>query len=117
MGRQYYVPTKTKNAEAKGFVYYCDHPMYNECTLYLLPSGKGLAVIQQRFNERLKYTWWGRIDETINIDISGRTELDEYLEDNAAYPEKGIYPHVEVRKMMWALKLPALKKQFWETRF
>lgn len=104
--------------DVRGLTYYCDHPLYDSCTLYLLPSGKGLAVIQQRFNEKLKYTWWGKIDHRLNHDISMRTaELDEYLEDHAEFPKNGIYPYVEVRKLMWALRLPALKKQSWETRF
>lgn len=110
-------PIRSRNPEAKGFLYYCNHPLYNECTLFLLPSGKGLGVIQQRFNEKLKYTWWGRIDEKINVAISNAEELDEYLNDKARYSDKGIYPHVEVRKMMWALRIPPLKKQSWETRF
>ena len=115
--RKYYVPICPKSAEAKGFTYYCDHIYYNACTLYLQPDGKGLAVIQQRFNERLKYTWWDKIDLQINIDISNSELFDEYLSDNAAFPEKGIYPTVEVRKVMWALRLPPLKKRPWETRF
>lgn len=117
MGKKYYVPIEPNNAEAKGFTYHCDHEYYNTCTLFLLPNGKGLAVIQQRFNERLKYTWWDKIDSRINIDISNSDMLEEYLNDNATYPVKGIYKTVELRKMMWALRLPPLKKQPWETRF
>ena len=115
--KKYYAPINPISAKARGFTYYCDHPLYNECMLYLLPSGKGLAVIQQRFNEKLKYTWWGRIDERVNIDISNSHGLEDYLENFAEYSKDAIYPHVEVRKLMWALRLPPLKKMDWETRF
>ena len=117
MSKKYYVPICPRDANARGYTYYCDHPYYNACTLYLLPDGKGIAVIQQRFNERLKYTWWDKIDNQINIDISNSSMLDEYLKDNAEYPIEGIYKTVEVRKLMWALRIPPLKKQSWETRF
>ena len=115
--KKYYTPINSITAGSKGKTYYCDSPLYNECTLFLLPSGKGIAVIQQHFTAKLKYTWWGRIDERIAVDISQRKELEEYLNEKAEFPVKGIYPHVEVRKMMWAMKLPSLTKQFWETRF
>lgn len=38
-----------------GSRYICDHPVYNSCTLYKIGE-KGLAVIQQRFNEETKST-------------------------------------------------------------
>lgn len=117
MSKRYYSPIATSKADVKGHSYYCDHPLYNDCTLFLLPDGKGLAVIQQRFNPQLKYTWWGKIDEGINVDISAAGALDEYLYEHADFPSGDLYPTVELRKMMWALKLPPLKKCTWETKF
>ena len=32
-----------------GETYVCNHPVYDKCTLYKI-NGKGLAVVQQRFN-------------------------------------------------------------------
>lgn len=117
MSKRYYKPGG--KGEAKGVTHYCDHPLYNDCTLFMLPDGRGLAVIQQRFNSKVKYTWWTRIDETLNIDISSSPELAAYLEENAHFPSEDfdLYPTAEVRKVMWALKLPPMKKQAWETRF
>lgn len=43
-------------------VYKCNHPVYDSGTLYLNSQGKGLVVIQQRFNLRTKATFWGPID-------------------------------------------------------
>ena len=36
-----------------GRTYICDHPVHNSCTLFEI-NNKGLAVIQQRFNEKEK---------------------------------------------------------------
>ena len=44
-----------------GKLYKCNHPIYDECTLFKI-DGKGLAVIQQRYNRETKTTWWGSLD-------------------------------------------------------
>lgn len=44
-----------------GSVYSCNHPVYRVCTLYKERS-KGLCVIQQRYNEKSKATYWSAID-------------------------------------------------------
>ena len=36
-----------------GETYECDHPVYNKCTLFKM-EGKGLAVIQQRYDKKYK---------------------------------------------------------------
>lgn len=115
MSKRYYKPEG--EGKPKGVTHYCDHPLYDDCTLFMLPNGKGLAVIQQRFNPQLKYTWWTRIDDALNIDISNTQGLEEYLEQHAEYTSEDLYPTVEVRKLMWALKMPPLRKHSWETRF
>lgn len=43
-----------------GKTHFCDHPVYDRCTLYLI-EGKGLAVIQQRFDPNTKTTYWGKL--------------------------------------------------------
>lgn len=40
-----------------GNTYICDHPVYNNCTLFEI-NDKGLAVIQQRFNKDNKTAYW-----------------------------------------------------------
>ena len=45
-----------------GRVYICNHPVYDRCTLYEI-NNKGLAVIQQRFDNDTKCTYWTEIDE------------------------------------------------------
>ena len=44
-----------------GETYECDHPVYDKRTLFKI-GRNGLAVIQQRYDENTKITWWGEID-------------------------------------------------------
>lgn len=44
-----------------GYTYRCDHPVYNECTLFKV-NKKGLAIVQQRFDSINKLTYWTSID-------------------------------------------------------
>ena len=44
-----------------GAMHTCNHPVYNRCTLFQIGE-KGLSVIQQRFDEKTKKTWWSDID-------------------------------------------------------
>ena len=44
-----------------GNTYICDHLVYDRCTLYQIDN-KGLAVIQQRYDQETKTTWWSEID-------------------------------------------------------
>ena len=115
--KTFYKPIEIGDKQAKGKVYHCDAPVYNSCTLYLLPDGRGLGVIQQRFNKSLKTTWWGAIDTAINVDISQNPNLQEYLMGNARLPVDGFYPTVQLRKLMWALRMKPLEHQVWETQF
>ena len=44
-----------------GYIYRCDHHIYNECTLFKV-NEKGLAIVQQRFDSINKLTYWVSID-------------------------------------------------------
>lgn len=100
-----------------GEVYQCDHPYYNRCTLFKIKD-KGLAVIQQRFNAKYKLTWWGPIDPWLNDEIFENGRFSKiFSERAAAVGADGLYPTIELRKLMWALRMPPLQKQIWETRF
>ena len=98
-------------------VYRSKSPLFNYCTLYS-DGTKGLAVIQQRFNSGYKCTWWSNLDEKIARDILCSARFPGYFE-SVAMPRdtNGLYPVIPVRQVMWALRLPPLKKLFWETRF
>lgn len=76
-----------------------------------------LTVIQQRFNEDNKSTYWTEIDPWLNDILYLNPGFLEFFERKADYPENDIYPTVTIRQIMWALKLKPLLKERWETVF
>lgn len=99
-----------------GELYFCDHPLYDQCTLFKI-GDKGLAVIQQRFDANSKRTWWGGLDEWIPDAVYLNSNFYLYFEENADYCKNGLYPTVTIRKLMWSLKMKPLPKKYWETNF
>lgn len=99
-----------------GQVYICDHPVYNQCTLYKI-GDKGLAVIQQRYDPKTKTTWWGEIDGWIVDDLYLHPRFGEFFNRRAGACTEGLYPTVTIRQIMWALKMKPIKKERWETCF
>lgn len=97
-----------------GEIYSCNHPLYDRCTLYR-EKQKGLAVVQQRFEERTKSTYWTEIDPWLTDTLYLTKGFMDYFESMAAEPEHGLYPTVTVRQIMWKLRLKPLKRQRWET--
>ena len=97
-----------------GEVYRCDHPLYNEFTLYL-EEGVGLAVIQQR--HICKNTYWSSVDPWLANDIYLHGGFQTYFEKYAQAATDGLYPTVTVRQIMWGLRMKPLKKEYWETTF
>ena len=113
---RYHSEINKKKVSVFGEIYKCDHPVYNECTLYEI-NGLGLAVIQQRYEENSKKTWWGPIDPWLTDEIYLHPWFKEYLDDKAGICTDGLYPTVSVRQIMWALKMKPIPKQRWETYF
>lgn len=99
-----------------GETYICNHPVYDKCTLYII-GDKGLAVIQQRFDEDLKSTWWSEIDPWLTDVLYLHPNFKAFFDERAGECENGIYPTVTIRQIMWALKLKPMVKQRWETCF
>jgi hypothetical protein len=99
-----------------GKLYICNHPVYSRCTLYQINS-KGLAVIQQRFNQAEKTTTWGEIDEWLTDDIYLHPRFKAYFDKRAGVCKDGLYPTVTVRQIMWALKMKPIPRERWETVF
>lgn len=99
-----------------GSTYFCNHPVYDKCTLYKI-GDKGLAVIQQRFDEDLKSTWWGEIDPWLTDPIYLHPKFKEFFDKRSDIGENGLYPTVTIRQIMWALKLKPIPKKRWETCF
>lgn len=99
-----------------GKLYFCNHPVYNSCTLFKVHD-KGLAVIQQRFDIETKSTWWGEIDPWLTDDLYLHPKFKEYFDNRAKTCTDGLYPTVTIRQIMWALKMKPIKKERWETVF
>ena len=97
-----------------GETYICDHPVYDECTLFKMGS-RGLAVIQQRLDG--KATSWTAIDPWLNDCLYLHPKFEKFFEDRASEPTDGLYPTVTIRQIMWAFKMKPLKKERWETCF
>lgn len=62
----------------------------------------------------MKYFFWSTIDPYLIDDIFAQDKFSEYFKEHAGPCTDGLYPTVEVRKLMWALSMPPLKKEFWE---
>lgn len=99
-----------------GQTYECHHPVYSKCTLYLM-DGKGLAVIQQRYDQDTKCTWWGEIDPCMTDPIYLHEKFKSYFDERADKCVNGLYPTVTIRQLMWALKMKPIKRERWETCF
>ena len=99
-----------------GDKYSCDHPVYNECTLFQI-GDKGLAVIQQRYDKHTKNTWWGVVDPWVANDLYLHHKFRAFFDERAGECTDGLYPTVTVRQMMWALKMKPIKRERWETCF
>ena len=99
-----------------GKKYICDHPVYDSCTLYEI-GDRGLAVIQQRFEEKTKTTWWSDIDTWLIDTIFLQPGFKAFFDERSGPRTNGLYPTATVRQVMWALKMKPLKRERWETCF
>ena len=99
-----------------GATYECNHPVYDECTLFDI-CGRGLAVIQQRYDSDTKSTWWGPIDPWLTDSLYLHPKFKEVFEDRAGECTDGLYPTITIRQLMWALKLKPIPRERWETCF
>lgn len=99
-----------------GITYDCDHPVYHKCTLYKI-GNYGLAVIQQRYDETSKTTWWGEIDPWLTDSIYLHPNFKRFFDERSRMVDDGLYPTVTIRQLMWALKMKPIPRQRWETCF
>lgn len=99
-----------------GETYNCNHPVYNSCTLYKI-NGRGLAIIQQRYDASSKRSWWSMIDPWLTDDLYLHPRFKEFFDDRAREATDGLYPTVTIRQIMWALKMKPLPRERWETVF
>ncbi len=109
-----YYYEKHENWIGAGEIYSCNHPIYNRCTLFR-EGDLGIAVVQEHFDISRKIRWWGSLEPWIAGDIYCNPRFDMFFRENATKPDKnGLYPTFTVRKIMWALRMKPLKREFWE---
>ena len=99
-----------------GNTYACNHPVYDKCTLFATKD-RGLAIIQQRYDESTKHTWWGELDPWLTDDLYLHPKFKDYFDERAGECVGGLYPTVTIRQIMWALKIKPIARQRWETCF
>lgn len=99
-----------------GTLHICNHTVYDSCTLFKIGE-RGLAIIQQRFDEETKSTWWSEVDPWLTDDIYLHKDFKVYFDAKANKAINNIYPTKTVRQIMWALKMKPIKKEGWETVF
>ena len=99
-----------------GVTHKCDHPVYDRCTLYLIEEN-GLAVIQQRYNPKIKATYWTEIDTWLTDALYLNERFMEFFKERSGTGRDGIFPTVSIRQIMWALKMKPIPKEKWETCF
>ena len=109
-----YYYEKPKEWIGAGETYICNHLRYNRCTLFHI-GDRGLAIIQEHYNEKTKARWWGPIEPWLAGDIyfsnGFRTVFDEFA---AEADSDGLFPTITVRKIMWKLRMKPLRKEYWE---
>ena len=99
-----------------GVTHVCDHPVYDRCTLYNI-GDLYLAVIQQRYDQNTKTTWWGEIDPWLTDALYLHPKFKAFFDDRAGKKIGGLYPTVTIRQIMWALKMKPIPRERWETCF
>lgn len=99
-----------------GVTYSCEHPVYDTCTLFQI-GNRGLSVIQQRFDEESKSTWWGEIDPWLTDILYLHPKFKRFFDERSGECTDGLYPTVTIRQIMWALKMKPIRKHRWETCF
>lgn len=113
---RYHYEKPTTYSTVYGNTYECNHPIYDRCTLFTIGK-EGLAVIQQRYDEVTKTTWWTEIDPWMNDALYLHPKFREFFESRAGTATDGLYPTVSIRQLMWGLKMKPLPKERWETCF
>jgi hypothetical protein len=113
---RYHYEKPTMYLSMYGKTYFCNHPVYDRCTLYLI-NDMGLAVIQQRFDEKSKSTTWSEVDPWLTDDLYLHPKFKTFFDERAGECIDGLYPTVTIRQIMWALKLKPIPRNRWETCF
>lgn len=98
-----------------GVKHRCNHPLYKYCTLYLI-GYQGVAVVQKRFDPVRKIFWYSEVDPWLANDIYVSPRFLSWFKKNCGACKDGLYPTFELRRLMWALRMKPLPKEWWESQ-
>ena len=113
---RYHYEKPTIYSSIYGQTHKCNHPVYNNCTLFRIHN-KGLAVIQQRYNPETKSTYWTEIDPWLTDELYLHKKFKEFFDERAGESMDDLYPTVTIRQLMWGLKMKPMPRERWETCF
>lgn len=108
---KYYYQKPEVTAPLYGETVILEHPVYKIGTQFV-QNGRGLIITQQRFTA--KYLYWDAIDPWLANDIYLHPKYPEFFREHATESD---YPIFQIRKVMWALRMKPLPKEFWEEYF
>ena len=113
---RYFYEKPERYRSTYGNTYERDHPVYDVCALFKIGK-KGLAVIQQRYYQETKHTYWSEIDSWLTDTIYLHPKFKTFFDERAGESENNLYPMVSIRQLMWALKMKPIPRERWETCF
>ena len=114
--RYFYKKPKEVKDHSIYFKHMDENPLYNSCRLYMISDEEGLAIIQKRFNPKLKVFFYNAPDAWIMDEILRNPKFADYVFEHAGECKDGIFPAVTVRQVMYALKMKPLEKEWWESQ-
>lgn len=86
------------------------NPLFNTATLFKI-GDKAIIVVQEHWLAKSKAKYWGAVNSRLATDIYLNPNFAEYFKTVATSDD---YPVMQVRKLMWAIRMKPLKKEFWE---
>lgn len=113
MPMKYYYEKPEFSTRLYGKVVHLDHPVYRAGTFYE-ERGLGLIAVQQKFDEENRFCYWTAIDPDIANDIYLSPRFPVFFAEHAT-PNN--YPIFQLRKLMWALRIKPLPREYWEDCF
>ena len=113
---RYFTEKPDESRDHRLFCEKVSHPLYNSCRLLKTDKYTGLAIVQKRFNSKLKVFFYNAPDSWVMDEILKNPNFADYVFEHADKCTNALYPTVTVRQVMYALKMKPLKKEDWETQ-
>ena len=105
---KYFYEKPDRHIQSYGEQIILDHPVFKIGTLFEI-DGRGIIFVQKRFTA--KYAYWDAIDPWLANDIYLHPKFKDYFQK---FSREENYEIIPVRKVMWALRMKPLPKEYWE---